>query len=157
MKNMPQYDFGWLNKIKCILKDCGLCYIWDSQTTHSVEWLKNTVQTNNTDRFIQQWFSDIEISSKCLNYRIFKNQFGFEPYLIHLPDHLKIALTRFRCRNHKLPIELGIYKDIARCNRLCKYCNVVGDEYHYIFECNQFNAQRNMYLKNIFPKKTINL
>ena len=31
----------------------------------------------------------------------------FESYINYLPDDLRIALSKFRCVNHKLPIERG--------------------------------------------------
>ena len=45
--------------------------------------------------------------------------------------------TKFRMSNHKLEIERGRYQKIPRRERFCKLCtdNVLGDEYHFIFEC----------------------
>ena len=48
-------------------------------------------------------------SNKCLNYRIFKKQFGFETYLNNLPNKPKKSLTKFRCGNNLLPIDIGSY------------------------------------------------
>ena len=47
----------------------------------------------------------------CINFvidlRRCKNTFGFEKYLIKLPLNNRILMTKFRCRNHRLPIEAG--------------------------------------------------
>ena len=34
--------------------------------------------------------------------------------LISIPNKLRIDYTRFRCRNSKLPIEAGVYKNIEK-------------------------------------------
>ena len=54
---------------------------------------------------------------------------------IDLPISLRIRMIKFRCRNNKLPIELGSYSNIPRENRFCTKCNldVLGDEFHVLF------------------------
>jgi hypothetical protein len=44
-----------------------------------------------------------------------------------------ILLCRFRCGNHRLPIESGRWQNIPRQKRLCHLCDSreMGDEYHY--------------------------
>ena len=59
---------------------------------------------------------DIYLNSKCINYRIYKDIFGFEDYLIQLPDNLRVVLTKFRCRNNKMPVEIG-----ARCRESSEF------------------------------------
>ena len=55
-----------------------------------------------------------------------------EEYLINLPNKLKKAFTKFRCRNNMLPIEAGSHHNIPRAERLCKLCmkQELGDEFH---------------------------
>ena len=63
-----------------------------------------------------------------------------EQYLAILPYAQRVWMTRFRCRNHKLPIEAGCRHGVLRENRICTYCNVeVGDGFHYLFKCSHFN------------------
>ena len=64
------------------------------------------------DHFIQKWHESIPESRKYINYRIFKNHFKLEKYLVDLPDKLCKILTKFRCRNHRLPIERGCHENI---------------------------------------------
>jgi hypothetical protein len=50
-----------------------------------------------------------------------------------------LTLSKFRTTNHKLPVENGRWKNIARENRICPLCNngeigEIGDEFHYLFE-----------------------
>jgi len=48
------------------------------------------------------------------------------------------SITRFRCGSHHLPIESLRWSRVARENRLCGKCCVLGDEYHFIFHCLDF-------------------
>ena len=61
-----------------------------------------------------------------------ENTFGFEKYLTELPVNNRILMTKFRCRNHRLPIETGCRAQTQRDLRLCFHCNDIGDEYHYL-------------------------
>ena len=46
--------------------------------------------------------------------------------------------------NHSMPIEKGRHFGIERNQRLCTLCNrnIIGDEFHYLFECDHFNEER---------------
>ena len=86
------------------LNDLGLSNIWVTQCDHfNFNWLKACVDRRLHDQAMQEWNSHVFESNKCLNYRIFKKQFGFEKYLNNLPNKLKKNLTKFRCRNNLLP------------------------------------------------------
>ena len=149
-------NFPWFKKIQSILIECGLNYVWIQQSVPSVKALKVSVERSCKDRFVQLWYGEVYNSKKCSNYRIFKSQFGFEEYLKKLPPVYSIPLTKFRCRNSRLPVELGIYKGIIHEERFCKYCNVLGDEFHYLFQCINFKKDREMLIDKIFFQKTLN-
>ena len=67
-----------------------------------------------------------------------KTEFRLEPYLLKLSRVVYRYIVKFRCSNHKLAIETGRYSGIERTLRFCNMCpsNVLGDEYHIFFECN---------------------
>ena len=141
----------WLENIYSVLNETGFSYLWFNQdqiSSNSIDSIQSLIQTRLHDQLLQVWSSDIFNSSKCINYRIFKTQLTFEPYLNNLPSDLRISLCKFRCRNHKLPIEIGCHRRIARDLRTCELCNKnsVGDEFHYLFECSFFNKCRKQYL-----------
>jgi hypothetical protein len=73
----------------------------------------------------------------------------FENYLNILNDKDNLTLSKFRTTNHKLPVENGRWKNIARENRICPLCNngEIGDEFHYLFKCQYFSNQRKIYIK----------
>jgi hypothetical protein len=84
-------QFKWLNFIKSIFEKTGLNYLWNQQQpVHSVQ-LKFIVKQNLTDQYIQNWFNQIENSSRGEFYGIFKNEFNLENYLLKL--HIYTSVT----------------------------------------------------------------
>jgi len=62
---------------------CGLSYIWLNQNVNCKRNIfLNTVAVNFQNQFRQQWKSDIEESSKCLNYKMLKTEHCLEKYLV---------------------------------------------------------------------------
>ena len=71
----------------------------------------------------QKWHSDKTESTRYDTYREFKSQLNIENYLcIDMPFYLRKAFARFRCSSHKLYIELGRHKGIARADRISLHC-----------------------------------
>jgi len=133
-----QIEFKWVKFVEENLHHLGLSNIWTDQgCDFKLNWFKVSVKQRLQDQAIQDWHSNMFDSNKCLNYRIFKNKFGIEEYLINLPTKLKKSFTKFRCRNNMLPIESGSHYNIPRAERLCKLCmsNELGDEFHYVLVC----------------------
>ena len=105
------------------------------------------------DCMSQKWHSDITDSIRCDIYREFKSQLNIEKYLcIDMPFYLRKAFARFRCSSHKLNIEFGRHRGIARADRICLHCFnqlnrlVVEDEYLVFFICSKFIGIREEYL-----------
>ena len=46
-----------------------------------------------------------------------------------------VKFIRLRLSSHLFPIETGRWSRMKREDRLCKTCNVLGDESHYIYDC----------------------
>ena len=57
----------------------------------------------------QMWHAEVERNVLCSNYRLFKGEHGLEKYIVdlHTPD--AIALSRFRCGSHRLPVAIERY------------------------------------------------
>ena len=83
-------------------------------------------------------------SGHCLNYRIFKKELCLEKYLLNLNPKSAATLCRFRCGNHSLPNVTGRHSGIDIVNRKCTLCKSynIGDEFHYIFQCDAFSSER---------------
>ena len=138
----------WLLCIKGILDECGLSNVWITQSFANQKWLKITVKKRLEDQFIQAWTSINFSANSSINYRIFKTEFKFENYLAILPPKLKQAFINYRLNNNYLPVINGQWKNIPRCERLCKMCNLntLGDEFHYLFVCDIFKESRSKYI-----------
>ena len=122
------------------------------QNCISDKWLKLVVKNNLVDQFKQTWTSMIEHSSKGDNYKLFKHDLKFEDYLDVLDDKDKFLLVKFRTSNHRLPIEVGRWRNIKRENRICNVCigRNLGDEFHYLFECPSLSNERKKYFEPHF-------
>ena len=103
---------------------------------------KQSVKLRLKEQFIQTWHKSIS-QVTCTKYRIIKITFGFENYLNDLPDLLRKYFTKFRCRNHRLPIEAGVRSQVLRDMRVCQFCKTdIGDEFHYLLCCFNFKEER---------------
>ena len=88
-------------------------------------------------QFIQKRQSDINMSTKCANYRMFKVEHKFEKYLDILEGKFLNSFINFRICNNYLPVEKGRWYRQDLINRQCRLCNLneIGDEFHYLFKC----------------------
>ena len=146
------YSYSWIKFVKKTLEQLGFAEYWLNQNVQSASHFRNIIKLRLKDQFIQLWNEQMQNSTKCLNYRIFKTTFEFENYFKILPTHLARSLCYFRCRNNKLPIEKRTLYNIDRSQRTCHLCNdnSPGDEFHYIFNCSYFNSDRRKYLPDCF-------
>ena len=73
-------------------------------------------------------------------------------YFIDLQPKFYIPIAKFRTTNHHLPVEKGRWENIERSQRVCTICNrnALGNEFHYLFECDAFEDSRKMYLPSYY-------
>ena len=65
---------------------------------------------NLKNEYITKWMDMVNSTAKCsVLYKHIKFVFEREYYLSHLPYQLRLAMSRIRTCNHKLPIEAGRY------------------------------------------------
>ena len=137
----------WISSVKNILDSAGFSGIWTNQSLpKSPDHFNTILKLRLHDQFIQNWNKGITKGGKCTVHRIIKNTFGFEKYLTELPVNNRILMTKFRCRNHRLPIEAGCRAQTQRDLQLCLHCNDIGDEYHYLLCCPLFREERKKYI-----------
>ena len=118
------FHSDWVKTVHDTLNTLGLSDIWLSHDIfHSRAAFKIKVKTRISDRFKQEWKSNIDESEKCLNYRLYKKEFCFENYFNILPLALCKYICKFRCVSHKLPIEKGRFLNIERNELICLLCN----------------------------------
>ena len=130
------YQSKWLNSVKATLNECGNQNLWSDENVASCEWVKLSLGLKLSDIFKQKWLDEVFEKRLCTNYRIFKHEHKMEKYLTLLDRGHRINLTKFRCGNHKLPVNSGRFQGRPRCERICNLCtsNVTGDEFHYVFD-----------------------
>ena len=76
----------------------GLNYVWVLEGHGiAVNMLKALVHQISLDQFIQKWRSEVDNSSRCLCYRLYKQDFSLESYLLKLPPRLRIPLLNESC------------------------------------------------------------
>ena len=144
------YRSQWYTEIVNTLNNCGLGYIINiPPDLLNPKYIKALLKDRISAMEEQDWNSSVSNSGHCVNYRIFKRSLSFEKYLTSLNMKEAIDFCRFRCGNHKLPVVVGRYNNIERCNRVCSLCNLntIGDEYHYIYVCPAFNQERVAYIQ----------
>ena len=137
----------WVMAVKNVLESYGFAGAWEHQrlpfsTNHFKVILKQRIR----DQFFQKWSSEMIISSKSINYRMFKTSLHLEDYLLTLSYHQRCKMARFRCRKHNLPIASGCRTNIPRNLRVCELCN---DLFLVYLICPRFNEARKKYIKKV--------
>ena len=104
--------------------------------------IKSVVKLQLSDSFKQNWNTEVQSNTLCLNYRIFKDDFKFEEYFYIMDPRNRTIFTKFRCGSHNLPIRYNRFHgtDERNYRPLCQ--NDIGDEYHYLLVCPAFDHIR---------------
>ena len=142
-------SYELINRVKHIVDNCGLSYLWLNQSMMDTNHAKQLIHTRIEEVALHNWYTDISTSSMCTMYRLFKKQLNFEDYLLSCNNRERISLTKYRCANSKIPVYNQIYMYETELCTLCDL-NVNGDEYHYIMICPYFRQSRELYLKHYF-------
>lgn len=139
-----------MDNINNILCSLGYSCIWYSQRIENAKWLSKSSFQKLKDIFIQNWMSEVDTTSNTSFYKIYKSDFKNSTYINILPKYQCKMLFSFVTRNHRLPIEVGRWRSIPSNERICNYCGVLGDEFHYILQCPFFDEDRKRYVKPFY-------
>ena len=101
--------------VKSILNNTGFTYLMNQ--LHNIKPHIRMIEQILIDQSIQALNTD---STKCKMYNYIKSKLEMPYYLKCLGDQHTNALLKFRTANHKLPVELGRYKNIPTEDRLCR-------------------------------------
>ena len=72
-----------------------------------------------------------------------------KPYLCFIGDReIRRNLAKLRCSNHSLLSETGRYLKLEIADRICKKCNRVEDETHFLIECSLYTVTRQKFYKD---------
>ena len=139
----------WLKNVENILNEISLSFLFNFNGVNGGQ-LKSAVNLRLTDAFNQNWNSEINNNNLCLNYRLFKTEFGLEKYSNILDNNLRVTFTKFRCGSHCLPVRDKRYLGLNDRN-ICPLCDLdIGDEYHYVMTCPALSTQRSNHIPHCY-------
>ena len=78
-----EYKTQWLIRVKDILDNCGLSYIWLNQILIDKSQCKSIIHKRIKDIAHQKWYIDLSNSSMCITYKLFRTQLHFEKHLLN--------------------------------------------------------------------------
>ena len=116
------------------------------------------LSNNNKNNNLAKKKSDTENSTSSMTKRyheLTNNEYNPAIYESFMKEELRIILTRWRLSCHTLEIQTGRFKDIPREERLCIWCNVLGDEEHAIFVCRAYTSIRTQFKDLLNENKSI--
>lgn len=137
----------WLDNISNIIRQTDINIdLLDIPQTISVTQLTEKLYTHEMNRILNE-IGDETKNPKLRTYKLFKNEYRIEPYLIlNLPKAVQKAIARFRMSSHNLSIEVGRHKRpyLPRNERICEKCNLklVEDEFHCLMVCPKWDGIR---------------
>ena len=136
--NNPQSSSDWFVNLANMLNRYGIQVIPNQEAL--VKEVVKRMHINLKKLYISSWMDTVNSTPKCsVLYKHIKFVFEIEFYISYLPNDLRLAMSKIRTCNHKLPIEAGRYglNYAAREDRICTKCNreMVGDEFHFILTC----------------------
>ena len=88
----------------------------------NVNATRNYIRQTLIDQNMQTWQANLEISTKGLNYKLYKSDINIENDLTLFPQKVYYPIIRFRITNHKLPVELGRWENMPFDERKCNSC-----------------------------------
>ena len=150
LQSQKEIKSKWIENVKNILCSNGFSGVWYSQSFINSTWLQKALKQKLNDIFIQNWNSQVQSTSESNIYKIYKTKFEQSIYISILSTSLCKSFIRFRTRNHRLPIEVGRWSGIPINQRICSFCNELGDQIHYLLTCKHFESERKRYLKRYY-------
>lgn len=154
---------NWTSNVRNLLYRFGFGFVWLSQEVGDVAAFLKVFRQRVIDCSIQDWHEQVTSSAKCEHYKHFKTLLNVERYIkYNLPFYIRKAVSKFRCSNHQLNIEIGRHAGVPREFRTCNHCllnnNVyeIEDEYHAFFKCTLYDDIRNIYLpRHLYHTKSL--
>ena len=126
--------------------------VWELAHFHGLDLneplTKSDIKKRLKQNYITSWHRELSNIDRNPILRMYKNlklNFELEPYLdSNIDPKFRVAITKLRASSHTLEIERGRYTrpttDI--CQRLCRKCKCVEDEFHFLMECAYYNKER---------------
>ncbi len=134
-----QGTYSWYTYVKDISSNYEIeDEITSCKTAKDVKHLKHALKDHireNFKKIFQDKIDSYDENSKFLLYKKLNPTLEGEFYLSDSNFFIRNVFTKMRICDHNLEIERGRYYKIPRQDRLCKTCNVLEDEIHFIIKC----------------------
>ena len=114
----------WISTVRIVLKLLGLERYFNQPSLLTTEKLKEIVTKKLKENFTREWSTSLASQVGSLRfYKRFKIEFSREGYLDTVPCYkLRKLISKFRCSDHKLEIEVGRRKKVLADERTCNIC-----------------------------------
>ena len=160
----------WSQKIKRVLDQIGLGYLWTKAHENGIGIL-NIIKQRLKDIELQRWLSEVDNDvrkdanqkNKLRTFRKFKTieTYKCEDYLRQVTNvQHRITLTKLRLSNHNLAIETGRYVRPYKKpeERICPICKKdVEDERHFLTQCPAYQEKRSTLFEYLNKKYRISV
>ena len=135
----------------------GFAEAWNNQSVGNEKAFIKEFEVRLKDCFLQEWQSSVNNSSDRLFYGVVRNVSPFintVKYLNILPNMSMVkVLARFVTRNHNLKVITGRWHKpipIPFHERKCDTCNVLDDEFHFVFQCSKYDNERSTHINKYY-------
>ena len=134
----------WLATVKCVLSQLNMEEHFYNHDIVDTDKFADICLTKLKAIFEKQWHTRLTSTSKLRFYKLFKTSFSREKYLDFIPTFpLRKCLTKFRCSDHRLEVEVGRHNNIVANERWCMICKIkVETEEHFLRFCPGYNTLR---------------
>ena len=139
MQNSLCISNNWCSNVISLALQYGLDIDNLSYNNETKKYVKNIVK----DKFVTDWHHALNFRPGLRLYRLFKHEFKCEPYLQNIKNkNLRKMFTRLRTNSHSLEIERGRYVNRNESDRICTFCAVIENEFHFVMICSLYNNIR---------------
>ena len=147
----------WATYIKNTLLSMGFGYAWLQQGVGCEKTFISLFKQRMSDMYLQEWNGSIASKAIFQNYRTFKTVFESESYF-NFVDKKCFRDCLVKLRLGVLPIGASCFRRSFGRNQniLCKLCNVLEDENHFVFDCPLYVNARSKYI-NVRCHSYVNL
>ena len=150
------YDYSnkrnnWCSGVKSIMNTLDLSHYYENKMPVDMSLAKGRVN----DHYKRTWCTEVERFPKLRTYRLFKQEFKCEGYLLlNLPRNERSMLSQFRCGILPLRVETGRYVGEPIEERKCRLCtqNKIENEFHFLLECEHYSDARNNIFGNLLSE-----
>ncbi len=132
---------NWSSSYKGILDDMNLGNYWLNSRIIPLDLAKDRVR----ERLKRDWKHQCSTKDKLRTYRIHKKDMRVASHLnCNMPKYQRSLISQLRLGVLPLRIETGRFVRLDEADRLCQVCsnNDIENEFHFLFECDEYNEYR---------------